>query len=168
MTTLAKLLARLHGTTSTTSALPARALVLDSCPGSARLRSSIRAFTAPLKNPIAKALFGVFIFFFLTTWRLVHAIGGQRNPFDVLWSDMTDARYFPNESRRLYIYSTADKVLLAEGVERHLVLARKRLGEEMVRTEKYVDTPHVNHLSGSGGPERYWGGIWKLWLDAMN
>lgn len=55
-----------------------------------------------------------------------------------------------------------------EGVEKHLILARQRLGEDMVRTEKYDDTPHVNHLIGKGGPERYWGGIWKLWLDATD
>ncbi|BGP47487.1 hypothetical protein JCM10450v2_003339 [Rhodotorula kratochvilovae] len=137
--------------------LPARAVVLDSCPGLQNFRGTIAAFTAGVKSPFVKvplvAILTV-VFGALRLWDIIK----RQPPILSRLSSYLNSSAFPAVPR-LYLYSDIDKLVPCADVERHAAAARAA-GVE-VRTERFDGTPHVAHARVE--PERYWGAIQEVW-----
>ncbi|GAA6056047.1 hypothetical protein JCM3770_006998 [Rhodotorula araucariae] len=137
--------------------LPARAVILDSCPGLQNFTGTIAAFTAGVKSPFVKLpLVAVLTIVFgaLRLWDIIR----RQPPILSRLSAYLNSRAFPPVPR-LYLYSDIDKLVPCADVERHAAAARTA-GVE-VRTERFDGTPHVAHARVE--PKRYWGAIQELW-----
>jgi len=163
--------------------IPARAIVLDSCPGLASLSGIIAAFTAGVKNPLVKIpLMGVLsvVYTFLRLWdmcvplSLFLSASGPARARKLTSTFLRRIRrrpsilarvsaYFNSPALapvpRLYLYSTTDKLVPCADVERHAAEARS-LGLE-VHAERFEATPHVAHARVD--PKRYWGAVQDVW-----
>ncbi|BGP57893.1 hypothetical protein JCM8202v2_005542 [Rhodotorula sphaerocarpa] len=142
--------------------IPARAFVYDSCPGLSTLTSSIRAFSAGIRNPLAyypavvaiSAMYGLLRF-----WSIL-----RRQP-----STLSRISAYLNSAAlpsvpRLYLYSPVDELIPPEDVERHAAEARSGAGIRDVRLERFEKSPHVAHARTD--PERYWGAIRRVWKES--
>jgi hypothetical protein len=144
--------------------LPVKALVLDSAPGDPNLKEAWAAMSIGLPKGIlwypaaALTLLGLGIAWtansILRIPTLVIKTRGWLNDWDLV--DKT--------SKRLYIYSEADKLVGWRDVERHFDDARTKGSEAMILKE--ADTPHVQHMYLDR--ERYWMKVKELWESSSS
>ncbi|KAJ7135200.1 hypothetical protein C8R43DRAFT_894364 [Mycena crocata] len=141
--------------------LPRTCFVFDSLPGSDD-SSCVRGFTVGVQNPTLRVF--TFVLFTFLYWVLKIFSGVRRTPslFAALRQDLQDPRLLPwtdEETPRLYIYSSVDRVVGADAVKAHIEEAMS-MGLN-VTSERLAGTGHVEH--GKGDRERYWGSIQNLW-----
>ncbi|KAG8963106.1 hypothetical protein FRC03_003382 [Tulasnella sp. 419] len=146
------------------SALKARAVILDSCPGDSNLIGGIRAFTAGIRNKIFQYLAKFIVGFVLVVVVAVFKIARLPDLFEVMREDLLDPRFLPHASHRAYMYSVRDHLVPADAVEAHLQASRDK--GIAVRAEKYERTAHVNHMKEN--PEKYWGIVRDTWKNAKD
>jgi hypothetical protein len=161
--TLASLLTRLRSARNG-PVIPVKALVFDSCPGDSSMRSGVAAFTAGISNVITRFLAIPLVWTVLSIFKWVTILSRRPDPFMELAAGMNNSAFFPTTAKRMYIYSTNDQMVRYQAVEGHAKVASDLLGEDAVRVEKYINSPHVSHMKTD--PTRYWGAIQKLWIDA--
>ncbi|GAA5991889.1 hypothetical protein JCM10908_002256 [Rhodotorula pacifica] len=143
--------------------MPARAFVYDSCPGLSTLQSTIRAFSAGLKNPIVKYPAVVAITILYGVLRLWSIIRRQPSTLARISAYLNNPANLP-PSPRLYLYSPIDELIPPQDVERHAALAKTEAGVRDIRMEKFEGSPHVAHARTE--PERYWGAVRRLWDES--
>ncbi|KAI5479137.1 indole-diterpene biosynthesis protein PaxU [Pseudohyphozyma bogoriensis] len=146
---------------ATSGGLPARVVVLDSCPGKESLSSAVAAFTAPFQKsllywPVAAALTVVY------GWLKLVALITRKPPHLTLIGQYLNTSL--PQVPRLYLYSNGDKLINDADVEEHAAEAKQR-GVE-VRLEKFDKTGHVNHVAGEANREKYWKAIRETWEKA--
>ncbi|KAG8998704.1 hypothetical protein FRB95_012174 [Tulasnella sp. JGI-2019a] len=148
--------------------LQASAIIFDSCPGTGDVRSGARAFTAGMKNPIAKYAFATLVIFVITTVRWFRIITGKGGDhFNAMRKQLLDPVILPHGVvPRTYIYSDSDAIIPYKAVESHAEES-KHLGLK-VEVEKFPDTPHVNHIKGESNLARYLDIIQKTWKQASS
>ena len=143
----------------TPPSLPPTALVLDSVPGERNLDTMIMLL-API-NAVLRLLAISLIALLYLTLSLSNMIMGQESIFDELRAVLHAPDVLPAltsaASPRLYLYSSADKLVLAPWVETHIEEARALKLD--IDAEKFT-SPHVAHARSD--PERYWGAIHRL------
>lgn len=146
--------------------LPFSSMIVDSAPGTARLRSAVRAFSFALPQMWILRLFGKgLLWIFLVTMRLIQII--TRAP-DVISSarqtindvSLLKATNINNVPTRCYIYSDADDLVDYRDVEKHA--SESGASGWVVRCERFQGSPHVGHMRAA--PDRYWG-IIKEYLE---
>ncbi|KWU43284.1 DUF829-domain-containing protein [Rhodotorula sp. JG-1b] len=150
-------------TVATTRGIPARAFIFDSCPGLSTLKSTIRAFSAGIRNPVVKypavaaitVMYGV-----LRLWSMIRQQPGTLARISAYLNSPTSLPPVP----RLYLYSPIDELIPPEDVERHAAQARIEAGVTDIRMEKFEKSPHVAHARTD--PERYWGAVQRVWEES--
>ncbi|KAH7420035.1 hypothetical protein BKA64DRAFT_652234 [Cadophora sp. MPI-SDFR-AT-0126] len=138
-------------------------MVFDSTPGVATYSRIVDAMTVGLPAfPIFRQLLACMVQFLVgLTWLQSYFSGGA-NLVERARMDLNDPTLFKSRRGRLYLYSTGDRMVGWEDVERHALEAEKN--GECVRRERWIGTPHVGHMATDG--ERYWGAVGRLW-DAV-
>ncbi|GAA6041266.1 hypothetical protein JCM8097_001305 [Rhodosporidiobolus ruineniae] len=145
---------------STSCGVPARAIVFDSCPGHSTLQTTLKAFTAGIRNRFLRVPAMAFFTVVYGVMKLVDFIR-RRPPVLTRLSLYLNSPSFPSVPR-LYLYSEADELVPFTDVEHHAAEAKKR-GVE-VKTVRFEGTPHVAHARAE--PERYWGAVKTFWEEA--
>ncbi|KAG8963108.1 hypothetical protein FRC03_003384 [Tulasnella sp. 419] len=162
LTTLAKAIRR-HDpfALKQSSALQARAVIMDSCPGKIGLFRGIRAFSAAIRNRLlrylAKCIIGSILIFAVAYYRITRL----PDLFEVMQRDLLDPTLLPFTSHRAYIYSNNDALIAVPVVEAHAQVARNK--GIPVRLEKYERTTHVGHMRANS--VRYWDIVRDTWED---
>jgi hypothetical protein len=152
---LSKLFFELHG-----RPLPARAVILDSVPGRARLIQGLVSISPNLPRLwllriLAQLVFGIMIFAF---YILPQSLGGK-NLVLLVRDYLNNMDYLPRDARRCYIYSVADKIISTGDVEEHALDAKAKAMD--VETVCYQDSGHVEHMREDAG--RYWAAVRRTW-----
>ncbi|KAG8889005.1 hypothetical protein FRB98_006269 [Tulasnella sp. 332] len=146
--------------------LPATTVIFDSCPGSGDVRSSMRAFTAGMKNPAAKYAFAALIALVFTVMRWYRILTGRSGDhFDTMRKGLLAPAVLGHSVPRTYIYSDADLIIPYKTVEAHVEDSR-RLGMT-VDVEKF-HTPHVQHIRGEGNLARYIDIVRSAWKQGVS
>ncbi|EJD48495.1 hypothetical protein AURDEDRAFT_162454 [Auricularia subglabra TFB-10046 SS5] len=140
-------------------------LILDSNPASPNFRLLFKAITTGWRLPLKIAFALVFTpcYLFLRTFDWIF---GRTNPASALRLRLarTDllAPWTTPATPRTYVYSTADAVVPAKGIEAHIADVR-RLGIE-AHAERFTDSAHVAHARSD--PDRYWRVVRETWARA--
>ncbi|KAJ3145065.1 hypothetical protein HDU89_007585 [Geranomyces variabilis] len=128
----------------------------------------VRAFTAPIKNPIARPIAVALLSVLFSALRLFHFITGSPDSTEKSRRALLEPRRLGAPSEvgslppRLYQYSESDELILYQAVEAHAEAAR-RLGAP-VTLKNWKDTPHVRHMQAD--PAAYWEAVTKLFDQA--
>ncbi|CAA7262229.1 unnamed protein product [Cyclocybe aegerita] len=150
---------------------PPVALSLDSLPGDNGLESALLSF-AP-QNPIFRFLSLPFLTTLYGIFYAFSRLRGDRPLFAEIREAVAAADTLPSITEapvpgttssvpRLYVYSEADRVVLAKHVKRAIEEAIEK-GYD-VRVERFEKSAHVAHARAD--PERYWKAVEELWVRA--
>ena len=141
------------------TAVPAKAVILDSCPGDSDVKKGVYAFSAGIQNPVAK--FATVCLLWVVFGVLVAYTKILRQPdlFDAMHKRLLDGSVLPHSALRTYIYSSADRIISERAIERH-AFQSKNAGMD-VQLVKYTTTAHVNHMKED--PKRYWTTVQSTW-----
>lgn len=163
---------------ATGSPLPTHALVIDSAPGRSGLRATYAAFAvglpkfAPLRAAAAAIVFGCLAVGFAVAALRGRCCGvagrgtagvttaGWANPIDATRTAINDERLLDRRGQRVYIYSDADKIIMARDVEGHAADAEQK--GFVVSRRMFKGSAHVDHMRAD--PARYW----RIVGNAMN
>jgi len=141
------------------------ALVLDSCPSAGDFRSIGMAFRIAVRNPIARYIVLVIIYFLHALHRTLYTLFGVETKTMWYIKALLRPRLFPwmnSQTPRLYIFSRKDELVPWQEVEQHVEAAKAR--GLNVRCEVYEESAHVAHMRLD--PKRYWASIQDLWQVA--
>ncbi|GAA5875433.1 hypothetical protein JCM8547_004404 [Rhodosporidiobolus lusitaniae] len=144
-------------------ALPARALIFDSCPGHSTLRLTLRAFTAGIKNKLVKYPSYVFFTLLYGAIKLWDTLLRRPPTLVRLSTYLNTPTLFPS-SPRLYLYSATDLLVPSADVEVHA--AQAEANGVRVRRERFEGTQHVAHMRGEEGRRRYWRAVEGVWEES--
>lgn len=137
-----------------------RALIFDSCPGEASYTRSASAILVPLaKFPALKLLAFPIVHVLLCIIFIADRVFGFENVVARARRRLNSSEYIVHTVPRLYIYSTADRMVPAPDVEAHAEEAR-RAGYSEVANLRFEASGHCAHASRYA--EQYWGGIDRL------
>jgi pimeloyl-ACP methyl ester carboxylesterase len=148
----------------TVAALPARAIVFDSCPGYAGYVNMLRAFTAHMQSPILRYLAYIPLSFWYLFRRL--ALRGKPDVIAAMRDKLNDPKLLPEDAQRLYLYSRTDLLIDPKCVEAHANDAREKLPNAQIKLREFEGSAHVAHAKKY--PEEYWTEVKSLWQRAMS
>ena len=143
-----------------TNTFPAKVLVIDSAPGTDSIWAAMKAFTANMKSRLARLCFSILIAVWFSVGWLWEWIIGRQRMSTRLYKFMTESGAIGKETRRLYLYSTADELAPGVFVEKQIKELRD-LGYN-VKAKNFGKTGHVGHMRAN--PKVYWEeveGVWK-------
>uniref|UniRef100_A0A8H8CEK2 Uncharacterized protein n=1 Tax=Psilocybe cubensis TaxID=181762 RepID=A0A8H8CEK2_PSICU len=149
------------------SSLPVSALVLDSCPGDGGAEGTILAFSSSVSNPLVRGIIKFlirFLYFYVSLQRKIFRSSSE-TVLDKMKARLNEQRvlpWFDKSTPRLYLYSTADKLIPYREIEAHA--QRGKQSGFTVTLERFDNSPHVAHAKMH--PERYWAAIQRLWDSA--
>lgn len=148
---------------STGQVLPVQAIVLDSAPGRAAIRSGINAMSSSLPmHPILKFLVLLPVFTLLVIMQVIHAVFPFENIIDRARRVLNDPQTTRLEAKRCYIYSKMDQAVYWKDVEDHTHDAESQ-GSQVIRVP-FSGSGHVAHLRMDS--DKYWSAIQSLWKSA--
>ncbi|KZP00156.1 hypothetical protein CALVIDRAFT_533807 [Calocera viscosa TUFC12733] len=160
---LARRILRSRAAPSPAPAIPATALIYDSCPAPITTRGGAHAFSMVFRSPWLRWLAWYGIYAALGLMRSVNSALGFPDSTGRMREDLLDPLLLPAEAPRAYIYSKGDKIVPWQSVEEMIELER---GEgRKVDTERYEDTPHVAHARGD--EVRYWRTVRRTWEEGV-
>lgn len=148
--------------TPTSAILPLHATVFDSTPAAFTYHTLLRGILDGA--PSAAARLAIMPFAYLYVALIWTALTLLRVP-DHIGDLGPKAHNDPtcvHETRRVYIYSPADRITPAAGVERHADEAEARGFH--VQRELFPGTAHVAHARKHA--DRYWGIVGQIWEEA--
>ena len=148
---------------STGYTFPRHAKVLDSCPGSGNFYRSYLALSAPFdRQPLYIRLVCSFLVILTLClyWVLIFPLRLE-NPIEAIRQGLND-KSITSETKRVYIYSDADRMVHWKEVEDHAEDARNK--GFLVGLEKFEGSGHAAHVRVGSG-ERYWEIIKDLWQN---
>nr|KAG5714105.1 hypothetical protein BaRGS_020433 [Batillaria attramentaria] len=133
-------------------ALSVRGVIFDSAPGKSRVLNAVKAFMGTIQtNWILRYILGfcLLVYMFITRFLLTLLPCGVKagKGFQLYDSICED----PTKCPQLFLYSKADRVIMAEDVE-EVVTRRKEKGVD-VKSLCWEDSPHVAHFRAH--PEVY-------------
>lgn len=151
-------------------AMPHELLVMDSTPGSTILSGSntsrwSRAMALgtaawfPWPFIITQAIWAIFLLLNSAYLWMV----GRESPGQWSVRAINNTLYEVKHSRRLYLYSKEDDLILWEDVAKHAA-ATERLGRK-TDAEVFAGSGHVGHMRMF--PKQYWGAIQRNWTAAF-
>jgi pimeloyl-ACP methyl ester carboxylesterase len=150
---------------STLRATALRAFILDSCPSEASYTRSANAILLPLADsPMLKLFAFPFTHLLLCLIFIADRVFGFENVVARARRRLNSSAYIPHAVPRLYIYSSADRMVPAADVEAHAEQAR-RAGCFDVANLRFEVSGHCAHASRYA--EQYWCGIARF-LDEGN
>ncbi|KDQ59158.1 hypothetical protein JAAARDRAFT_175911 [Jaapia argillacea MUCL 33604] len=144
----------------------ANALILDSCPGSGGVSTSVTAFTSHIRNPFIRYPSAILVWLFFSSSHLLAIILRRKPWVDALKETLNKPDLLPwmdKNTPRLYIYSKTDHLIPWKQIEAHA-----KEGEEKgfdVRSEVFEKSDHVAHARTD--PKRYWGAVEDVWNAAV-
>ena len=143
---------------------PIHAKILDSCPGRGNFKRSYLALSAPfdrqpgyLRLPSSLAV----VIILCIHWVLVTLLRFE-NPIKTIRQGLND-KHLTRETKRVYIYSDADRMVNWQEVEDHAADARSE--GFAVDLERFEGSGHAAHVRVGGG-ERYWQIVKDLWTES--
>lgn len=145
----------------TGTAMPISSMILDSAPGRSSVARSAKAlsYALPRTRILRPVGMGIIYFVLVVSW-LWRRITRSRDPLAFTRAALIDDRLVSSTAngtkkgtKRCYIYSDADDLILPAEVEQHAAEAAARGWP--VEREKFLGSPHVGHMRAD--PERYWG-----------
>ena len=143
---------------------PIHAKILDSCPGRGNFKRSYLALSAPfdrqpvyLRLPSSLAVVVVLCIH----WILVTSLLFE-NPIETIRQGLND-KHIARETKRVYIYSDADRMVHWQEVEDHAAAAKRK--GFAVDMERFEGSGHAAHVRVGGG-ERYWRIVKDLWRES--
>jgi hypothetical protein len=136
-----------------------RLLVLDSAPAKQTLSGGIRAFTADFRNPVIKFVMKILLFVGFSCLMLIDLLLRRQPMLDGLGRWLNEA--VGKETRRLYLYSDGDELVLRKDVENSIAQAREK--GYSVKAKSFGGSPHVGHMRAN--PELYWREIVESWKE---
>lgn len=140
--------------------LPVQAVIFDSAPGQAGVRTGINAMKYSLPtHPVLKYIFWLLAFSLLVFLRLTARIFCLENFIQKARRLLNDPQTTTLDSNRCYIYSKTDKLIDWQHVEDHGIEA-KRHGYK-VSMDLFSGSAHVSHMRTD--PERYWRIVQRVW-----
>lgn len=146
--------------------LPAKAFILDSTPGKARLADAVVTLThnAPRAWYILwpmRLTFGVLLILFYFLPELL----GQHSLSSMNWQTLNSRHpeYISSDAVRSYIYSEKDSDIRASDVAAHAREAADA-GFRVLEQAVFHGTAHVAHMRHDAN--RYWGVVQRTWLAA--
>jgi len=148
---------------SSAPAVPAKALIFDSCPAPITTHNGAYAFSMVFRSPWLRWCSWYVIYAALGLMRGVNAALGYPDSAGRMREDLLDPALLPSQVPRAYIYSKADKIVPYQYVEEMIALEKKE--GRQVDTERYEDTPHVAHARGD--EKRYWAAVTRAWEGGM-
>ena len=135
-------------------------MVFDSSPGIATYTRIVEAMSVGLPAiPVVRQLLAGLVRFLVALICIQNYFSGGANLVQRARMDLNDTKLIKSRRGRLYVYSTADRMVGSEDVESH-ALEAERSGER-VKMERWGGTPHVGHMANDAG--RYWGAVESLW-----
>ncbi|KII89700.1 hypothetical protein PLICRDRAFT_39840 [Plicaturopsis crispa FD-325 SS-3] len=151
-----------NGSNAARTRIP-NAIILDSTPGSGGLRSTIKAFTGVVRNPILRYV----VAFFVSGMHFFHhlcalLIPWQLTPIETLNRALLNPHLFPwtnAQTPRLYVYSKQDALIPWKQIQGHA--GQAETAGLPVTTCLYEDSAHVAHARQD--PARYWAAVQALW-----
>ena len=144
-----------HGT-----ALPLSKVCIDSAPGAQNYSSALAALSYGLpRNGVVRVVGLNLLRAFLALWFLYIYVSGSEGVIQEMRNGLNDESVTRKSAARLYIYSTADKLISWQDVESHADDAMKK--GYHVRFCKYSDSAHAAHLLKD--EKKYWDAITALW-----
>ncbi|KZT60145.1 hypothetical protein CALCODRAFT_492706 [Calocera cornea HHB12733] len=159
------LLSRPAPSASAAPAIPALALVYDSCPAPITTRSGADAFSMVFRAPWARWCAWYAIYALLGVMRGVNRLLGFPDSAGRMQDDLLDPALLPAGAPRVYIYGKDDAIIPYKSVEEMIAREReegKRVGRK-VQGERYEGTAHVAHVRGGEG--RYWAAVGRVWKE---
>ncbi|KAH7918341.1 hypothetical protein BV22DRAFT_1134666 [Leucogyrophana mollusca] len=165
--TLGKLLSE-QGPGPFASAASTSALVFDSCPASPSFRSIRLAFSASIRNPVAR-FFAIAILYGMHLFHSFSSLlsGKQMGRMEGIKRDMLNPRILPwtnAQTPRLYLFSKKDELVPWSQVQEHANISRER--GLNVHSELFENSQHVAHMRAE--PKRYWSLVSNLWERACH
>ena len=149
---------------------PVDAILFDSCPSPPRYQLGVKAVSMGLPKTAAAQFFGVPAIYVTLGFLVVLHVTGIAELFLAKADRELNERPFLREDvPRTYIYSKSDAVIVEKDILGHADDAKAKLKESprtgMIRTEEFVGSQHVNHVSKD--PERYWTIVGETWGHAV-
>ncbi|KAJ7347089.1 hypothetical protein DFH08DRAFT_870231 [Mycena albidolilacea] len=146
-----------HGT-----AIP-MAAIFDSTPGTGEYASLLATLTTDVKSPLVKAILTVpgSLVYLASVFR--RTVVGDEKIFPLLHRFLETQGLLPlaeGFAPRVYIYSSADKMVPFTSVENHLSILKANPSVS-VAAEKFEGSQHVQHERQD--PERYWNAVQAVW-----
>ncbi|KAK7048638.1 hypothetical protein R3P38DRAFT_2870579 [Favolaschia claudopus] len=140
------------------------ATAFDSAPGEREYRSLVMAASSSFQSPIVKALMRIPLSLIWLYLGIRNIILRQPASLAKLHADLQVDQLLPRTDRqapRVYIYSAADIMVPAHGVEKHLAVLKNANPPFDVEVEKFTNSPHILHERTD--PERYWSAVRRVW-----
>ena len=129
-------------------------VVLDSCPGQAELWSAATAVSFALPNRFFVRAIGWYIIYLaVVLYMLVVEAFRLENPISRIRRHLNDARLFPRNIPRLYLFTKGDILVKHQDVHDHVEEARRK-DYSVVREVLFETAPHCAMLNEN--PKRYW------------
>ncbi|KAL1984512.1 hypothetical protein VTN96DRAFT_9111 [Rasamsonia emersonii] len=144
----------------TGTAMPISSMILDSAPGRSSVARSAKAlsYALPRTRILRPIGMGIIYFVLVVSW-LWRKITRAKDPLAFTRAALIDDRLVSSTpdgkkkgTKRCYIYSDTDDLILAAEVEQHAAEAAAKGWP--VEREKFLGSPHVGHMRAD--PERYW------------
>lgn len=140
--------------------LPVQAIIFDSAPGQAGVRTGVNAMKYSLPtHPVLKHIIWLLTLSLLVFLRLIGRLFFLENFIQKARRLLNDPQTTTLGSKRCYIYSKEDKLIDWQHVEKHSVEA-KRNGYK-VSMDLFSGSAHVSHMRTD--PERYWRVVQRVW-----
>ena len=143
---------------------PIHAKILDSCPGRGNLKRSYLALSAPFdRQPVYLRLPSILavVIILCIHWLLVTSLLFE-NPIETIRRGLNDENV-ARETRRVYIYSDADRMVHWQEVEDHAADAKSK--GFSLELERFEGSGHAAHVRVGGGG-RYWQIVRDLWRES--
>ncbi|OJD33155.1 uncharacterized protein BKCO1_3300084 [Diplodia corticola] len=141
-------------------ALPARSVIYDSAPGRSRFAQGLAAMSLALPSfPLARWPLQALIAVLLVVFFHLPPLLGVQTVSMAMRERLNDGVYLRAEAPRLYVYSSADAVILAPDVEEHAAEAEGK--GWVVERAVFEGSAHVGHMRLE--PERYWELVATAW-----
>jgi len=136
-------------------------IAIDSAPGRLTFNETMRAVNSalPRGQPAVKWPLYTMLAAILAVYLAINKTLGWPDPLEHAAKSLNDPGVVGKDSRRCYLYSKKDAVVLSGFVEEHAAEAREK-GLETVGMELFEKSSHVRHVVED--PERYWGAIARL------
>lgn len=137
-------------------------VIFDCCPGDTSFDRAYQAAALSLPSALPSQLVGkMFLYPFIGLINGLQTIGWMRSVRD-LRKQLNDPQVFGTLAARLYLYSTADRMVGWGDVESHLREAKSLMGC-VVEGIAFPNSPHCALVRDHAG--RYWGEIKRFWTE---
>jgi hypothetical protein len=148
----------------TDAALPARLVVFDSLPGGDELTEEFSRWLDALAVGLPSNILLRWPALGLLALVIIVQLGlppllGRKNVATRAREDLNDDKLISPHSRRLYLYSEADKLIGANEVREHAAECASKGWQ--VETVNFQTSGHVRHAIVN--PERYWTAVTEMW-----